>query len=392
MFKHVAVFATLIVNSTVIHIAQLTALLLWPALPRPVFAQLITHSQGAFVELIHLITAVFAPGSSIVASFPHEEWADRLLAGQSTGERAIVMSNHQTWTDWTYLWLWSYYLKYDSRVKIILKASPKWVPVFGPGMQFFRFVFLHRNWLKDQRTLETGLEVIGASPSYWLLMFPEGTIITSNTRGISHRYALKAGLTDLPEHTLVPRSTGLWTCIEVLKRQKQPVTHLYDLTLGFTPYPPLNKQSVAAAVEAVVPAAPATAAVSGLSGGGPQGSADEDAATYPSALYKLRGVYCEGKNPQHIHVHCERIALQDVPDNREQFDKWLMDRFRAKSALLKRFYQTGQFAPAKSSTGRETRTVEWHIRPVLPWKLLACWAVVSTWIGGIVTYSKLTAK
>ena len=42
-------------------------------------------------------------------------------------------------------------------VIIMLKASLKWLPLIGPAMQMFRFVFMQKNWLLDRAPLALNL-------------------------------------------------------------------------------------------------------------------------------------------------------------------------------------------------------------------------------------------
>jgi lysocardiolipin and lysophospholipid acyltransferase len=51
----------------------------------------------------------------------------------------------------------------------------RWVPVIGWGMRFFEFIFLKRDWQRDQHTMTSMLDLIvkDKEPA-WLLIFPEG--------------------------------------------------------------------------------------------------------------------------------------------------------------------------------------------------------------------------
>jgi 1-acyl-sn-glycerol-3-phosphate acyltransferase len=48
---------------------------------------------------------------------------------------------------------------------IVLKASLKWVPIVGPAMQIFRFIFMQRNWAADQKNLGLQLKKLGERAS-----------------------------------------------------------------------------------------------------------------------------------------------------------------------------------------------------------------------------------
>lgn len=63
----------------------------------------------------------------------------------------------------------------------------------------------------------------------WLLLFPEGTNISTNGRAKSKAWAEKSGQKDL-QHCLLPRSTGLHFCLDELK---DTVEWVYDCTLTY---------------------------------------------------------------------------------------------------------------------------------------------------------------
>lgn len=129
-------------------------------------------------------------------------------------------------------------------IYIILKESLKYLPIAGPGMMFYGFIFMARNWAKDKPRLEHRLQKLnskhdgpmsgpqGLDPM-WLLLFPEGTNLSKNGRAGSAKWAEKAGLQDL-QHCLLPRSTGLQFCLQGLE---QTVDWVYDCTIAYEGVP-----------------------------------------------------------------------------------------------------------------------------------------------------------
>ena len=160
-------------------------------------------------------------------------------------ERMIMIANHQVYTDWLYLWWTAYTSRMHGHIFIILKESLKYVPVIGQGMMFYGFVFMARKWASDKSRLEHRLKQLkerhsgamaggsGHDPM-WLLIFPEGTNLSANTRKGSKKWAEKQKIPDM-EHTLLPRSTGMFFCLQQLEGT---VDYIYDCTLGYegTPY------------------------------------------------------------------------------------------------------------------------------------------------------------
>ncbi|GES99376.1 acyltransferase-domain-containing protein [Rhizophagus clarus] len=46
-------------------------------------------------------------------------------------ERLILIANHQIYADWLYVWCFTYLANAHDGIKIILKDSLKWLPIFG---------------------------------------------------------------------------------------------------------------------------------------------------------------------------------------------------------------------------------------------------------------------
>jgi lysocardiolipin and lysophospholipid acyltransferase len=125
-------------------------------------------------------------------------------------------------------------------IYIIAKESLSYVPIIGWGMRFYGFVFMSRKMEKDRPRLAHRLEQLktrhsgpmsgseGLDPM-WLLLFPEGTNASGNTRKKSKAWAEKLGIKDM-DHLLLPRSTGSFFCLNELKGT---VEYVYDCTLAY---------------------------------------------------------------------------------------------------------------------------------------------------------------
>lgn len=142
------------------------------------------------------------------------------------------------------MWWVSYTARMHGHIYIILKESLKWIPVIGPAMQFYGFIFMARNWAKDKPRMQHRLQKLNSRHSgpmsgdkvldpMWLLIFPEGTNLSDNGRNASKKFADKIGISDM-QHQLLPRSTGLHFCIE----QLQTTVHwVYDCTIAYEGVP-----------------------------------------------------------------------------------------------------------------------------------------------------------
>ncbi len=155
-------------------------------------------------------------------------------------ERLVMISNHQIYTDWLYLWWISYTSRMHGHIYIILKESLKYIPFIGPGMMFYGFVFMGRKWAEDKPRLQHRLQKLkethggpmtghGSLDPMWLLIYPEGTNLSANTRKGSKKWAEKQGIPDL-KRQLLPRSTGLLFCLQQLNGS---VDWVYDCTVAY---------------------------------------------------------------------------------------------------------------------------------------------------------------
>ena len=67
------------------------------------------------------------------------------------------------------------------------------------GMQFFRFIFLARSWVTDRSQLDHQLSKLGQRTQQGdrplsLVIYPEGTLVSDQTKPISKKYADKLGI------------------------------------------------------------------------------------------------------------------------------------------------------------------------------------------------------
>ncbi|KAL2823991.1 hypothetical protein BDW59DRAFT_173120 [Aspergillus cavernicola] len=227
-------------------------------------------------------------------------------------ERLVMIANHQVYTDWIYLWWVAYANSMHGHIFIILKESLKYIPVLGQGMMFYGFIFMARKWLSDKPRLQHRLEklktqTIGShsgAPKYdpmWLLIFPEGTNLSVNTKRRSDAYGAKQSLPPL-RHQILPRSTGLFFCLQQLRGT---VDWVYDCTVGYE--------------------------------GPPRGR-------YADKFFTLRSTYLQGRPPTSVNMYWRRFAVADIPlDDQKEFDVWINARWTEKDELLEQYFETGRF-------------------------------------------------
>lgn len=276
----------------------------------------IAFTKQSFGLLTMTLTQTFSPTKVIVSG-------DASVRGQilrkpdgtlllDFPQRIVLISNHQIYTDWLYLWWTAYCSGMHGRLYIILKESLKNIPILGWGMQFSQFIFLKRDWEKDREHLAQALGRLNkiADPM-WLMLFPEGTNLAPSTRERSAKWAAKNNMKDM-RHCLLPRSTGLKFCLQELK---DTVDYVYDCTIAYE--------------------------------GVPRGS-------YAQDIFTLKAGYLEGRPPKSVSMYWRRFAIKDIPiHNDKAFELWLLARWREKDLLIENYLIHGRF-PADTGLSKTT--------------------------------------
>ncbi len=184
--------------------AHFFQLLSWPLSlhprTRPIYRSHIAYSKLAFSRALLVISQFFGRTQLVISigdgkggyidpePFVHRDKRTGRVVSFDLPSRSVWMSNHQVYTDWLYLWCLAYYADLADSILIILKDSLKWIPFIGWGMQFYRFIFLKRNWASDQAQLAKQLGQVasenhnapgeessatGTAKKLLLLIFPE---------------------------------------------------------------------------------------------------------------------------------------------------------------------------------------------------------------------------
>ncbi|KAJ7102195.1 acyltransferase-domain-containing protein [Mycena belliarum] len=288
------VFATACLTINATQIGFLLPLRLLPfQWARQIYTDCIRFTKRAFGCLLILMCQWFAP-TSLVISFEREgkgrftpEQIERIVRKDQDGRvvsldlpsKFVLIANHQVYADWWYAWCFTYFIGangvHDS-VFITLKKSLQWLPVLGWAMRFYNFIFLARSWVSDRVQLSTHLSALGKaaeqedSPLVFFL-YPEGTVVSKDTRPISKKFADKTGIDDMT-NVLLPRSTGLHYSLRSLG-PRIPDLKLLDITTVYPGIPPMG---------------------------------------YGQSYYTLRSIFLHGIPPPTIHMH---LRMFDVATN-----------------------------------------------------------------------------
>ncbi|TFY80419.1 hypothetical protein EWM64_g3593 [Hericium alpestre] len=318
----------------------------------------IRYSKGAFATLLVLMCQWLAPTRLLITfetngpgAFKEEEIADIAVRNKDgrvvelkLPQKSVLIANHQVYSDWWYAWCLMYFTGTHRDVYIVLKKSLKWVPILGWGMQFFNFIFLARSWAADRIYLAKKLAALGhhaeeLDQPLTFILYPEGTLVSKDTRPISQKYAEKLGIPDM-EHTLLPRSTGLHYSLRALAPRIHNL-QLIDITVAYPGIPPHG---------------------------------------FGQSWYTLRSIFLDRVPPPAVHMHIRRFDVaHDVPigdisrsgsdvipngsanspplqeveipeKEREEFDLWVRQLWREKDSFMARFHATGTLASASDSS------------------------------------------
>ncbi|CAK6434940.1 unnamed protein product [Pipistrellus nathusii] len=244
------------------------------------------------------------------------------------GERSVIIMNHRTRMDWMFLWNCMMRYSYLRLGKVCLKASLKSIPGFGWAMQAAAYIFIHRKWKDDKSHFEDILDYFcDIREPLQLLIFPEGTDLTENSKARSNEFADKNGLQKY-EYVLHPRTTGFTFVVDRLREGKN-LDAVHDITVA-----------------------------------------------YPHNIPQTEKHILEGDFPKEIHFHVHRYPVDALPTSKEDLELWCHKRWEEKEERLRSFYQgerdfrlTGQpvVPPCKS----ELRVLVVKFLSILYWVLFS---------------------
>lgn len=280
------------------------------------YKTIIRLTEKSFGSCLVFIAYILTPNTQLVLSGDYKDL--------ETIEKTILYSNHQIYPDWVYLWLLARKYNRHGDLKIMLIAILQMLPLFGWGMTFFEFIFMKQKLALDYKTIlnsmEKQRELYQGFP-LWMIIFPEGSLNVPQNRITSETYAKKYDINERPEYVLLPRSSGLFMVADSLKEQ---VDYIFDLTVGYS------------------------------------GLESED---IPYEEYLLENTFFCGKFPRQIHIHIRKYKLDTIPGmsseklvidekgfspettvRKDEFSRWLIERFMEKDSLMKRFYSTGRLS------------------------------------------------
>ncbi|KAJ3674033.1 hypothetical protein LUZ60_006025 [Juncus effusus] len=170
---------------------------------RPVSRSLYRRINRSLVELIWLQLVWLVDWW---AGVKVELYSDAETFNLMGKEHALLVSNHRSDIDWLVGWILAQRSGCLGSALAVMKKSSKFLPVIGWSMWFSEYLFLERNWAKDEGTLKSGLQELKDYPlPFWLALFVEGTRFTPAKLLVAQEYAAQNGL-PVPRNVLVPRT------------------------------------------------------------------------------------------------------------------------------------------------------------------------------------------
>ncbi|KAH3854327.1 hypothetical protein DPMN_096864 [Dreissena polymorpha] len=214
----------------------------------------------------------------------------------SNEDATLMIMNHRTRFDWLYLF--SFQVRHASirRYTISLKNMLKMLPGIGWAMQIAGYIFLDRKWEEDQENITKCLKVfqeVKCRPQ--ILLFPEGTDLTTHTKARSDAYAEK---NSLPKYTylLHPRTTGFTHFVQEMKKGGI-LDKVMDITIAYPRGIPQNEMDI------------------------------------------IRGNFAK-----EIHFLIQTFPNSEIPSGKDQLNQWCCERWRIKETVLNNFYEKKSFS------------------------------------------------
>jgi len=203
-------------------------------------------------------------------------------------------------------------------MRFMVKKALLFVPVLGVAAYFLDFIFLSRNWNKDEQAIRRVFRSMLEGTRkrlFWICMFPEGTRITSQKLRESHEYATRKNLPIL-KHVLIPRVKGLHACLIGLRNEADAVL---DLTVAYS-----VRKGETSDLGAV--------GRGYLANHGKIRPGLADVMLHRSAVRTWP-----------IHIHVRVIPVAEIPTDQKGTADWLFKVFQEKDQLLDHFNTHGCF-------------------------------------------------
>ncbi|XP_052832350.1 1-acyl-sn-glycerol-3-phosphate acyltransferase epsilon isoform X2 [Octopus bimaculoides] len=211
----------------------------------------------------------------------------------SKPENIIYISNHQSTVDWIVTNMLAVRQGMIGHIRYILKDSLKFLPMYGFYFRQHGCIYVKRDgkFSKNQHTIERVLNRLkNENTPVWMVVFPEGTRFNPCKQDViqkSKEFAKERGLHPY-EYVLTPRMRGFKTGIDHLRDH---VDAVYDITIGY-------------------------------------GNTIDPNTGLRQRAPGMQNFLSE-KKPE-VHIHINRINIEDIPRSEDSFKTWMYNQFKAK--------------------------------------------------------------
>ncbi|KAF8398415.1 hypothetical protein HHK36_017342 [Tetracentron sinense] len=274
-------------------------------------------------------------------------------------EHALVISNHRSDIDWLVGWVLAQRSGCLGNTLAVMKKSSKFLLVIGWSMWFSEYVFLERNWAKDETTLQSGLHRLKDFPRpFWLALFVEGTRFTQAKLLAAQEYAASTGF-PVPRNVLIPRTKGF---VSAVSHMRQFVPAIYDVTVA-------------------VPKSQPPPTMLRILKGQPSVVSQQNLRIFNNCIKQLTYFFWK------IHVHLKRHLMKELPEKEDGIAQWCRDVFVAKDALLDKHLVGDTFIDEEfQDTGRPKKSllvvISWSCLLIFgAFKIFQRYSLLSSWKG-----------
>ena len=196
-------------------------------------------------------------------------------------------------------------------------------------MQAAQFVFVSRQWEKDEQHMKNHLAYFTDNDyPLQLLLFPEGTDLSPSNKAKSQKYAEQHNLPKF-EYVLQPRKKGFVLCAQELLKSPTPFT-LVNLSVAYVGAMPQNERDIV-----------------------------------------------NGNWPDEVHFHTERMPLGNLPTDPLDLEEWLIECWKKKETQLKKFYENNKFDSAYMSPFKMSRVDGEMVSVMVFWVFILAFVVYS---------------
>ncbi|KAL4236491.1 1-acyl-sn-glycerol-3-phosphate acyltransferase epsilon [Mactra antiquata] len=237
------------------------------------------------------------------------------LLNESCKKNVIFICNHQCTVDWIVANMLASPQNSIGRIRFILKDGLRFFPLYGFYLHQRSCIYVRKNGKFDQEKASKELALLkDKNLPVWLVIFPEGTRMNPElpqTIEKSQEHAKEQGYEPFL-HVLSPKVKGIQLALEQLRSHVESV---YDVTIAYN------------------------------------NTIDSDTGHRLPAPGMLEILSL--RRPE-IHVHFDKIPVEDIPSDEIKLKHWMFTRFQQKDRLMSHFYsklpeERGTF-PGKSRT------------------------------------------